>query len=217
MNVRLNYFDTGYGARTVKRKKAAAAKPKARTSSAKRPAAKPRAVAKAAPVARRHAPRSGTQSDGVLWIYYKAGVSQAQANRAFAVAMKAGLEPGGAGYGDGEGDSDFSGPMSKVLQSMRKITDMRVRGLSALALDEDGNHVAGTKPGMKAGSYGAATVHCVREGGKLRVKPALGQGYDQRLNVQFPRDLRVAGRKFVVGGLQDMGTHYRVVGEIREV
>ena len=65
------------------------------------------------------------------------------------------------------------------------------------------------------GVQGGVVVECVREGGKIRVKPA-SPGYDPDMNVQFPRDLRVEGARFLVDDLDDSpGTHYRVVGQIR--
>ncbi|MGY2893544.1 WGR domain-containing protein [Deinococcus sp. UYEF24] len=56
---------------------------------------------------------------------------------------------------------------------------------------------------------------CTLEGGKLRVH-AQSAGY-QPWNVQFPRDLREAGAKYVVDDLSDAGGFYRVVGEIRRL
>jgi DNA ligase-1 len=57
-------------------------------------------------------------------------------------------------------------------------------------------------------------VECVREGGKIRVRPAAGQGYDYLKNIQFPRALRFEGCKYTVDALDDKGSHYRAVGEI---
>jgi hypothetical protein len=42
-----------------------------------------------------------------------------------------------------------------------------------------------------------------------------GQGYNENKNVQFPRHLRHEGCQYVVDALDDKGTHYRAVGEIR--
>ncbi|ACO48217.1 WGR domain-containing protein [Deinococcus deserti] len=56
---------------------------------------------------------------------------------------------------------------------------------------------------------------CTREAGKLRVRAA-GPEY-RPWNVQFPRDLREEGARYVVDGLLDAGGFYRVVGEIRRL
>ncbi|MFB9994833.1 WGR domain-containing protein [Deinococcus oregonensis] len=62
---------------------------------------------------------------------------------------------------------------------------------------------------------GGTVLLCVREGGKLRVR-AVGEGY-LAWNVQFPRDLREEGARYVVDGLLDAGGFYRVVGEPRRL
>ncbi|WP_221090438.1 vWA domain-containing protein [Deinococcus aquaedulcis] len=61
-------------------------------------------------------------------------------------------------------------------------------------------------------------LQCVREGGKLRVR-VVSAGYDQGLNVQFPRALRAEGAGYVVDGLEPSadGSFYRVTGEIRRL
>ena len=57
-------------------------------------------------------------------------------------------------------------------------------------------------------------VECVKEGSKLRVKP-LDDRFDTHKNVQFPRNRRIHGKRFVVDDLVDVGSFYRVVGSIR--
>lgn len=58
-------------------------------------------------------------------------------------------------------------------------------------------------------------LYCVREGGKLRIKVA-STGYDNALNVQFPRALRAEGARYVVETLETSadGSFYRVTGNI---
>lgn len=58
-------------------------------------------------------------------------------------------------------------------------------------------------------------LHCVREGGKLRVK-VVSAGYDSTKNVQFPRAIRAEGARYVVEGLEPSSdaTFYRVRGDI---
>ncbi|MEH2036669.1 vWA domain-containing protein [Nostoc sp.] len=58
-------------------------------------------------------------------------------------------------------------------------------------------------------------LHCVREGGKLRVK-VMSEGYDSTKNIQFPRAIRAEGARYVVEGLELSSdrTFYRVGGKI---
>ncbi|MBG1267184.1 vWA domain-containing protein [Nostoc sp. WHI] len=58
-------------------------------------------------------------------------------------------------------------------------------------------------------------LHCVREGGKLRIK-VMSEGYDSTKNIQFPRAIRAEGARYVVEGLElsSDGTFYRVRGNI---
>lgn len=58
-------------------------------------------------------------------------------------------------------------------------------------------------------------LHCVREGGKLRVK-VMSEGYDSTKNIQFPRAIRAEGARYVVEGLElsSERTFYRVGGKI---
>lgn len=61
-------------------------------------------------------------------------------------------------------------------------------------------------------------VVCVRESGKLRVKP-VSNGYDPDANVQFPRALRAEGVRYVVDALEESadGTFYRTIGSVRRL
>ncbi|MEH2181793.1 vWA domain-containing protein [Nostoc sp.] len=58
-------------------------------------------------------------------------------------------------------------------------------------------------------------LHCVREGGKLRVKVMSG-GYDSTKNIQFPRAIRAERARYIVEGLElsSDATFYRVRGKI---
>lgn len=58
-------------------------------------------------------------------------------------------------------------------------------------------------------------LHCVREGGKLRIKVA-SAGYDSTKNVQFPRALRAEAARYVVEQLElsNDGSFYRAKGTI---
>jgi Ca-activated chloride channel homolog len=58
-------------------------------------------------------------------------------------------------------------------------------------------------------------LHCVREGGKLRIK-VISDGYDASKNVQFPRAIRAEGARYAVAALElsQDGSFYRVSGSI---
>jgi outer membrane protein assembly factor BamB len=64
---------------------------------------------------------------------------------------------------------------------------------------------------------GAIVVECVQESGRIRVHVVSG-GYDQSLNVQFPRAIREPGARYVVDDLHTAaGGFYRVRGDIRRL
>src|SRR5439155_4040988 len=65
---------------------------------------------------------------------------------------------------------------------------------------------------------GGVELVCSRGGGKLRLRVA-SEGYDQSLNVQFPRNIREEGVHYVVDALQlsANGTFYRTVGNVRRL
>lgn len=65
---------------------------------------------------------------------------------------------------------------------------------------------------------GAVELVCAREGGKLRMR-VVSAGYDQALNIQFPRGIREEGIHYVVDSLQlsANGSFYRATGEIRRL
>jgi hypothetical protein len=68
----------------------------------------------------------------------------------------------------------------------------------------------------EAGS--GVVVECVSEGGKLRVRVA-SPGYHAGWNVQFPRNLREAGARYVVQDVREaaQGGFYRAYGDIRKL
>jgi predicted DNA-binding WGR domain protein len=65
---------------------------------------------------------------------------------------------------------------------------------------------------------GGVLVECVESGGKLRVHVRT-PGYEAGWNVQFPKDVRVAGARYVVDGVKQsaQGGFYRAQGEIRRL
>ncbi|ADD41765.1 WGR domain-containing protein [Stackebrandtia nassauensis] len=61
-------------------------------------------------------------------------------------------------------------------------------------------------------------VECFRDGAKLRVR-AVSDGFEASWNVQFPKDIRQPGARYVVDGLRasERGGFYRSYGEIRRL
>lgn len=61
-------------------------------------------------------------------------------------------------------------------------------------------------------------VECYKEGSKLRIRP-VSKGYNKKWNVQFPKDLRELGAKYVVDELRESGAggFYRARGTIRKL
>lgn len=59
-------------------------------------------------------------------------------------------------------------------------------------------------------------VECVAHGGKLRVR-VVSDGYRADWFCQFPRDIRVAGARYVVDGVREGDGFYRVFGDIKRL
>lgn len=61
-------------------------------------------------------------------------------------------------------------------------------------------------------------VECYKEGSRLRVRP-VGEGFHAGWHVQFPKHLREAGARYVVGGLKESGRggFYRAYGDIKKL
>lgn len=61
-------------------------------------------------------------------------------------------------------------------------------------------------------------VECLKIGGKLRVRP-VSEGYNSSWNVQFPKNIREEGARFVVEELREAsrGGFYRAFGEIKKL
>ncbi|MBD2122515.1 VWA domain-containing protein [Trichocoleus sp. FACHB-262] len=96
----------------------------------------------------------------------------------------------------------------QTYQTMsRNRSDLAGRGVTA------GEEVYAMPTVSEVGS--GVELHCVREGGKLRVK-VISEGYDGTKNIQFPRAIRAEGARYVVEGLElssDL-SFYRVKGDI---
>jgi len=58
-------------------------------------------------------------------------------------------------------------------------------------------------------------IECVKEGSKIRAR-VVSAGYDESKNVQFPKAIREAGKRFVVDLVVNAGSFYRVKGNITE-
>lgn len=56
-------------------------------------------------------------------------------------------------------------------------------------------------------------IECVADGKKVRAR-VISPGYSSSKNVQFPRDIRKVGQKFLVDAVVNAGSFYRVKGNI---
>lgn len=67
-------------------------------------------------------------------------------------------------------------------------------------------------------SGGGVVVECVQEAGRLRVH-VVSEGYDRMRAVQFPKEIRVPGARYVVAEIHPSvaGGFYRVRGEIKRL
>ncbi|MFD8787589.1 WGR domain-containing protein [Kitasatospora sp. NPDC059599] len=65
---------------------------------------------------------------------------------------------------------------------------------------------------------GGIEVECVQDGTRLRVR-VISQGYDPTWRVQFPKDVRVPGARYVVAEVRESasGGFYRARGEIKRL
>jgi Ca-activated chloride channel homolog len=88
----------------------------------------------------------------------------------------------------------------------RNRSDLAGRGTTA------GDEVSALPTTIEVGT--AIELHCVREGGKLRIK-VISDGFDSTKNVQFPRAIRAEGARYTVEELKLAdGGFYRVEGKI---
>jgi Ca-activated chloride channel homolog len=116
----------------------------------------------------------------------------------------------------------FADRMSKKdlgNESRKELLDQSFQGMSRNRADLSGrgvtagDEVAALKVVTEVGT--GIELQCVREGGKLRIK-VLSDGYDDSMNVQFPRAIRAEGARYIVAGLEKSadGSFYRVQGDI---
>jgi outer membrane protein assembly factor BamB len=92
--------------------------------------------------------------------------------------------------------------------SVPKVKKQKLKELGDAAVDVE--TTADTSKGV--------VVECVKEGAKLRVR-VVSAGYHADWYCQFPRDLRVAGARFVVDEVREatQGGFYRVLGDIKRL
>ena len=96
----------------------------------------------------------------------------------------------------------------------------KMRDLKAAASAAAAPAVATTSAALEAtaNASGGIVVECYKEGSKLRMR-VVSDGYDKSFNVQFPRNLRIEGAKFVVDEIREShrGGFYRAFGNIRRL
>jgi Ca-activated chloride channel family protein len=107
-------------------------------------------------------------------------------------------------------------------EGRKELSDQSFQGLSRNRSDLSGRGVAVTDEVASLSVLNdpgsGVELICVREGGKLRVKPVT-DGFDPDMNVQFPRAIRAEGVRYVVEGLEHSsdGSFYRAVGNINRL
>jgi Ca-activated chloride channel homolog len=104
-------------------------------------------------------------------------------------------------------------------EGRKELRDQSFQGLSRNRADLAGRGLEGgdevrALPKVEDADGGVELV-CLRQGGKLRVK-AVGDPFDPKVNVQFPRAIRAEGVRYRVDGLESSvdGSFYRVIGKI---
>ncbi|MFD9125835.1 PQQ-binding-like beta-propeller repeat protein [Kitasatospora sp. NPDC059571] len=75
-----------------------------------------------------------------------------------------------------------------------------------------------TVTAVQASTAGGVEVECVQEGGRMRVR-VVSAGYDPSWRVQFPKDIRIAGSRYLVAEVLESGRggFYRARGDIRRL
>ena len=112
------------------------------------------------------------------------------------------------------------GALACIDVSEAAITDARagkVPEAAVIKADKDVK-IAAVGQALPTAAQGAqgVLVECVQEGTKVRVRP-LSPGFKSDYNVQFPRDIRRPGTRYLVDGLiESGGGFYRVRGRIRQ-
>ncbi|MEA5510959.1 VWA domain-containing protein [Crocosphaera sp. UHCC 0190] len=91
----------------------------------------------------------------------------------------------------------------------RNRSDLKLRGVTSGSAEQL-EAISDAKEGV--------IVKCERIEGKLRIR-VISEGYDQTLNVQFPRSIRAEGVNYVVENivLSANGTFYRTSGKIQRL
>ncbi|KOR38526.1 MULTISPECIES: WGR domain-containing protein [Planktothricoides] len=97
-------------------------------------------------------------------------------------------------------------PQTAKLQAPKQPGTTVSNALETIALE----HISEATEGV--------VVRCIREGEKLRVR-AISSGYNPDWNVQFPRNIREEGARYLVAELResDRGQFYRAYGEIKKL
>ncbi len=111
------------------------------------------------------------------------------------------------------------GKKSLSGDARKELLDQSFQGLRRNRADltgrgSTGGDDVGGLPIVNDAGAGVELV-CVREGGKLRVK-VVTPGFDENLNVQFPRAIRAEGVRYAVERLEHSsdGSFYRAIGNI---
>jgi outer membrane protein assembly factor BamB len=106
--------------------------------------------------------------------------------------------------------------------SVKAIADAKVgqlpQTMNIQAPSKTPINTASTELERTSNSSQGIILECIEEGGKLRMR-VISEGFNQDWNVQFPKNIRQKGGKYVVDEVKESskGGFYRVYGEIKKL
>ena len=104
---------------------------------------------------------------------------------------------------------------AKDILELSRLWGGKGSGAVAVPVADTATRISEMAEARLARSTDKVVIECVKEGPKVRAR-VVSAGYDGNKNVQFPRDIRAAGKRFVVDLVVDAGSFYRVKGNITE-
>lgn len=106
----------------------------------------------------------------------------------------------------------FNAPTPVAAADSRHLNTVAASSIQA----SSANTGTGAATSTASGTASGIVVSCIEENGKLRVIP-VGAGYKAGWHVQFPKNIRVAGARYLVTALVEADGFYRVRGDISRI